>query len=592
MIITLLLNNFMLVPISSWQMRSGEFQFKVETKLNKPLDPRWMEEMDGITLEHLSAEFDVRFKTSEDLKKLEMQCDMLLSNNIDELFSMTFWTNIDYTDRNIPKILFIFKQPNDVKYYVINIQSPTIHQRMNVLETFFNPDMINSVNSSISDSLEEKHLTITEKDGAWALTMDEATLKEMIHQIVLRMSEYIASYFSVNAMAYSSTRATSVGIVGSSDGPTSVYVSGVETPANMKLQFEAAINEFFAKLGTVQVCGQDALVFKVTFDDKKQPKNVNYAVHINTNLYDLIKAFDGTAREDLSKESSELDMTVTFDHVYDKVNEDITINYPTLTAENSMDITGDYSLPGIDVNSVNVVINNNELIQLKNKPFIYDDVVYLPLRELLNLKGITDENIVWDNGRIHVKTADANVILEINSDEFRKDTQIYKTGPKVLLIDSTTYFPVTMLEQLDIGSVTNAFFDKNDNIIGCVISVYKKYIPKQQYNVYFSVQPDVDPTWEKYLYMASDKVGAKIDVVQMPTEHYLEKTNIMIAAGEPSVMIGKYSNEFLGKLEEQNAIYPAVKVNEEYSIIIPKVISDTDVVFEVIKHFIELVHQK
>ena len=40
MVVALLLGNFTLEPTSSWQMKSGELKFKVETRLNKPLDEK------------------------------------------------------------------------------------------------------------------------------------------------------------------------------------------------------------------------------------------------------------------------------------------------------------------------------------------------------------------------------------------------------------------------------------------------------------------------------------------------------------------------------------------------------------------------
>jgi hypothetical protein len=131
------------------------------------------------------------------------------------------------------------------------------------------------------------------------------------------------------------------------------------------------------------------------------------------------------------------------------------------------------SIPNIDVNAVNIVLNN-ELTQLKNNPFINDGIVYLPLREILKLKGVTDESIIWDNGTIKIRTPQLTATLQINSDEIKKNNQRLDVGAKVLL---------------------------------------------------------------------------------------------------------------------QGAAYPAIKANDEYSIIIPKVVKDTDVVFEVIKNFFELVNQ-
>ena len=600
MVVALLLGNFTLVPTSSWQMKSGELKFKVETRLNKPLDEKLTEEMGNTILNNLSAEFDIMYKASEDLKKLEMQCDMLLSNSIDEPIQMTFWSKLDYSDRNIPKTLFVFKQPNDDKYNVINIQTPAINQGMTVMgmfTQFLNADMIKSINNSVSDSLQEENFSLTEKDGVFSATMDESTLKGVIKQIALGMSEYIAPYFGVNMMAYNNTNTNSVSVIGSSDGPTSVYVSDSvihhevksTTIDEMKSQFEAAISEFFTKLDTVKIFDENALVLNTILDDKQQPKNINYAININANLYDLIKTFDGHISEGLSKENSNIDMTITFDYAFSKVNEDIIINYPTLTSENSVDIMQGDSIPDIDVNAVNIVLNS-ELAQLNNKPFINDGIIYLPLREILNLKGVADESIIWDNGTIKIRTPQLTATLQINSDEIKKNNQRLDVGAKVLLQGDTTYIPVTVFEELSIGGVTNTFFDEINNVIGCVISIHK-YTPRERQNVRFSIQSDVDPMWEKYIYMASDKAGVKIDVVKMLTEQYFEQTNLIIAAGDPSVMIGKYDDEFLSRLEEQGAAYPAIKVNDEYSVIVPMVIKDTGVVFEVIKNFLELVNQ-
>lgn len=595
MVIALLLGNFTLAPVSSWQIRSGELKFKVETKLNKPIDEKLAGKMGSIAdFGNLSGEFDIKFKTEADLKKLEMQCDMLLSNNIDEPVNLSCWGKFDFTDKNIPKTLFIFKHPNDDKYNFINIQFPSVNKSMTALGMFtqvLNADMINSINSSISDSLEGSYFNLEENDGIISAVMDEDMLKKVIKQIVLSMSEYIFPYFGVNMMTYNNPS-----VIGSSDGPTSVYVSNSVVHREIKLttkdeinaQFEAAISEFFAKFDTVKLFSDNALDLNITLDDKELPKNINYAVNINTNLYDLIKAFDGYIGEGLSKENSGIDGTITFDYVFDKINEDVLIEYPNLTGENAIEIMPGNSMPDIDISAVNIVLKD-ELKQLKNTPFIKDNIVYIPIREALNLQGVANENIIWDDGTVTVKNHNYDIVLKVDSDELKVGEYMLKTGTTAILQGDTTYIPETMLGGLGIGGITNAFFDEEDNIIGCVVSVYN-YIPRNRHNVRFSIQSDIDPIWEKYIYNASDMAGAKIDVVQMPTEQYLEQTNLIIASGDPSVMIGRYSDEFIDKMIEMNAIYPAIKVDDRYSIIIPKVINNTDVVFKVIESFIEMVN--
>lgn len=66
------------------------------------------------------------------------------------------------------------------------------------------------------------------------------------------------------------------------------------------------------------------------------------------------------------------------------------------------------------------VKHGNTVIQLDNKPYVYDNTVYLPLRELMEKIGLLDhENsyINWDNGKIEMelieKTPDAQTDKQI-----------------------------------------------------------------------------------------------------------------------------------------------------------------------------------
>jgi hypothetical protein len=559
MAVSLFFGSFALCPVSRHEIRSGELKFKAETRLNEPLDAR----LSDMPLDNLSAEFDIKYKTSGDLKKLEVQWDMLLSNGVDKPEQISCWGNMDYSDRNIPKTLFIFKYQDDEKYHVINIQHPVASRvtALTMIPQFISGDMISSVNKNIADGLNGKNVNITEQNGLFSAVLDEAALKEVIKQIALGTGDYIAPYLGDNIAA----------------------------PDAIKSQFKIAINDFFAKLENVQVFEKDALVLTMTADDKNQPKNINYAININTNLSDLTKAFDGDLNGSLPGENSSIDMTVIFDYTYNKVNEEVIIDYPKLTGENSVDITGGTALPGIDVNTVNVVVNNH-LTPLSHKPFIRGGTIYLPLRESLNLKGVGNEYIVWDNGTIDVKAPNLSATLKIDSDEIKRDEQTLNAEAKVLLLDDTTYIPVSVFGELGLGGMTNTFYDENNNIIGCVISLYQ-YTVRENKGISFLV-PDSEPVWEEYLYKAGDMTGARIKVDTTSAENYLEKTNLVIAAGEASVMIGKYSDDYIKKMTETDAIYPAFTVNDEYRIIIPKIMENADVAMEIAKHFVSLVNQK
>lgn len=97
---------------------------------------------------------------------------------------------------------------------------------------------------------------------------------------------------------------------------------------------------------------------------------------------------------------------------------------------------------------------------LQNKPFISDSELYLPLRELMNICGVSNDDISYDNGKISVlfKTnPDIWVTAEMNVGQngvaFDKDLEydilgienIRSTTHPVILINDTSYIPVGML---------------------------------------------------------------------------------------------------------------------------------------------------
>lgn len=97
---------------------------------------------------------------------------------------------------------------------------------------------------------------------------------------------------------------------------------------------------------------------------------------------------------------------------------------------------------------------------LQNKPFISDSELYLPLRELMNICGVSNDDISYDNGKISVlfkANPDIWVTAEMNVGQngvaFDKDLEydilgienIRSTTHPVILANDTAYIPIGML---------------------------------------------------------------------------------------------------------------------------------------------------
>ena len=97
---------------------------------------------------------------------------------------------------------------------------------------------------------------------------------------------------------------------------------------------------------------------------------------------------------------------------------------------------------------------------LQNKPFISKRELYLPLRELMNICGVSNDDISYDNGKISVlfkANPDIWVTAEMNVGQngvaFDKDLEydilgienIRSTTHPVILANDTAYIPIGML---------------------------------------------------------------------------------------------------------------------------------------------------
>lgn len=148
----------------------------------------------------------------------------------------------------------------------------------------------------------------------------------------------------------------------------------------------------------------------------------------------------------------------------------------------------------------------------RNKPFVSDSELYLPLREVMNLCGVSDDDISYDNGKVSVlfKTnPDIWVTAEMNVNQngvtFDKDSEydiigidsIRSTTHPVILKNDTAYIPVGMLIRIKNYYVSQNY-DRRVylNLLGDLeIRQYVltgEYFPAGRYDVVLSKPIDVN----------------------------------------------------------------------------------------------------
>lgn len=115
---------------------------------------------------------------------------------------------------------------------------------------------------------------------------------------------------------------------------------------------------------------------------------------------------------------------------------------------------------GADDNVWTEVFYGGEGYTLRNKPFISDSELYLPFREIMNICGVSNDDISYDNGKISVlfkANPDIWVTAYMNVNQngvaFDKDLEydimgienIRSTTHPVILMNDTAYIPLGML---------------------------------------------------------------------------------------------------------------------------------------------------
>ena len=148
---------------------------------------------------------------------------------------------------------------------------------------------------------------------------------------------------------------------------------------------------------------------------------------------------------------------------------------------------------------------------LQNKPFISNSELYLPLRELMNICGVSNDDISYDNGKISVlfkANPDIWVTAEMNVGQngvaFDKDLEydilgienIRSTTHPVILANDTAYIPIGMLIRIKNYYVSQhwdrrVYLNSLGNLEVRQYAVGGEYFPAGRYNVVISPPIDV-----------------------------------------------------------------------------------------------------
>ena len=298
-------------------------------RLNKPFDfiTELTEEMgntDPIDIKQLAESgvsitenADVSYFVSDDGKKIKLaaasELDVPLVINSDfkaDIWTRTgMWIEMDITDEENPVLCIIYKTPFSNKYYVID------YSDIRELDDFSHEKFIEGMKNVNNDELfggDEKffkelildNVKIEEKTSnkLYRVTTDDTGFKNIVKGIAGKLFDAILEALTV-----------------------------YEEIDNQEWRYQ--FEEYMSVIDDYQIIGKDGISATVTLDSGNL-KVVDYSVHINFNLHDLITAYGGDL-EEYNRDLWEIDLTFSTKTEYENVNEEIKIDFPEITEENS-----------------------------------------------------------------------------------------------------------------------------------------------------------------------------------------------------------------------------------------------------------------
>ena len=378
------------------------------------------------------------FNSSEDSGTMQMAMDMTMKIPGSDDISTQTYMDMDFSDMENPKYIQIIKAPDQDKYMVMD------YSENEAMMDMLGDSMSLSASEDMKKLIEELNASTMYKepeykDGVYSVTYTEQEIKDAFKDIMLKgediyipmLNNVIVSVENtVSNIAVSDTsvpedeaiggadastdiniapEASSVAIIGGADGPTAIYTTpgkAAEITDADREDYRALIEKWYGIFNDIKLFADDAVTLDLTLDGSSI-KTMDMGINIDTNIYDLVDALSGELGitdedmaefgETVTKENSDVKASMTLSCEFSNVNEDVTVEFPEITEENSIDVLAEYSDPGTTV----VEPVTPEKIDVDT--IEQDNTELLPLRSFCNKIGISDDDISYDNGVVTVK---------------------------------------------------------------------------------------------------------------------------------------------------------------------------------------------
>lgn len=217
------------------------------------------------------------------------------------------------------------------------------------------------------------------------------------------------------------------------------------------------INQAFAELSkvfeTVHLFDRDrAIVMNLTDDGKVMSGEMN----LDFDIYELYAAAMGMSVAD-NDGSGQCKLSFKMNGVITPLPEDYTIDPPELSEENTVNVLDRAISIGFipedngfePYNEITIEYNGIPR-SFENSPVVRADRTFLPLREMANMFGISNENIFYDDESetVTIFANGTEIVMNIGSCDVFVNGETKTLETPVFTINDRTYIPVRLVSEM------------------------------------------------------------------------------------------------------------------------------------------------
>ena len=420
---------------------SGELEFDAKAELNKPLliadvingflvgnetpvDMRLMLE----SLAGAALKGNCTYEVSKDMKKADMKISfqitapLVINENLklDSWSEWDVWIKYDFISEN-PVYTLIYKVPFSPKYMVLDMSEAIRENGLDIQSYMPNMTQTEKMNQAVVESY-KKNAVISKNGDVYKLKFDDKGFKNVLIDIFEVSFDVVMEQYTALGMDE----------------------ADIESGNSAIEEAKKVIEE---KKDMFSILGKDGLEIDLKLNKSGIISEQKTRLNIGINIYDIMTAFESGAEAEtfgITKENSNIDFTVELGQKLARINQKIKVDYPVLTDENIVDLSG------ISQTEAEYHSKYNYFSVIDDEmPVVKNGVPYIKLRDTVNCCPF---ELSYENGAAYVDTASSNGIIEIkaNAAEIVKGGEIIPVKNKALEIGGSIYVSNEILSYMNV----------------------------------------------------------------------------------------------------------------------------------------------